>query len=93
MKIVYITSDTWRGYSDKPPAISMEPETYEDVSNNVETMVNHVLKNASSGSIILLHVMGSKNSIARESLPIIIRELKAKGYRFVQLPELLEINI
>ncbi len=74
-----ITTVTW----------DVEPESYSKISANADLMVEHVVSKVSSGSIILLHVLGSKNNISRQSLPQIIKKLRAKGYRFVLLPELL----
>jgi len=73
-----ITSVTW----------DVEPESYQEVRRDAHEMTEHVVSNTRPGSIILLHVLGTGNSIAREALPMIIRALRSQGYRFVQLPEL-----
>lgn len=73
-----ITSVTW----------DVEPESYQQVRGNAQAIVEHVVSNTRPGSIIIMHVLGSGNSASRESLPLIIKELRDKGYRFVQLPEL-----
>ena len=78
-----ITSVTW----------DVEPESYQEVRGSAHAMVEHVVGNTRPGSIILLHVLGTGNNISRESLPLIIKELRGKGYRFVQLPELFEQRI
>jgi len=57
-----------------------------------QTMVNNVLKNARSGGIVLLHDGGGDRSRTITALPGIIRELKIRGYEFVTIPQLLEIN-
>lgn len=75
-----ITSVSW----------DVEPETYKNVRRSTDAMVEHVVSNTAPGSIILLHVLGSGNSVSRESLPIIINKLRGMGYRFVQLPELFQ---
>ena len=50
----------------------------------------HVLKKAHSGGIVLLH--DSNNRVATvQALPKIIQGLKDKGYRFLTVPELLEL--
>lgn len=61
-----------------------------------KAITNHV----HPGSIILMHdgyglihnVTKSDKSLAVEALPIIIAQLKAKGYRFVTVPEMLGVN-
>jgi len=78
-----ITSVSW----------DVEPESYENVRGSVNKMVEHVVNHTSPGSIILLHVLGSGNGISRQALPLIIKTLRARGYRFVQLPELFRANV
>jgi len=70
----------------------VEPETYIEASKNSSSMVEHVVANTRSGSIILLHVLGSKNNTARAALPEIVKQLRAQGYRFVLLEELFQEN-
>jgi peptidoglycan-N-acetylglucosamine deacetylase len=66
----------------------LEPETH--FSGNVDLIVKDVLENTRPGSIILLHPFCGKDCEAsREALPEIIRGLKAKGYGFVTISELL----
>lgn len=54
-------------------------------------LVNNVLSSAKPGGIVLLHDGGGNRSATVQALPIIITKLKERGYRFVTLPELLEI--
>lgn len=54
-------------------------------------LVNNVLNSAKPGGIVLLHDGGGDRSATVQALPIIITQLKERGYRFVTLPELLEI--
>ncbi|ANS74599.1 chitooligosaccharide deacetylase [Paenibacillus yonginensis] len=57
-----------------------------------EEVIRNVLDHAGPGSIILQHAgggVGSDLSGTIEALPVIIDELKARGYRFVTVPELL----
>ena len=54
-------------------------------------LVNNVLNSAKPGGIVLLHDGGGNRSATVQALPIIITKLKERGYRFVTLPELLEI--
>ena len=56
------------------------------------TMVNTVLKNARPGGIVLLHDGGGDRTNTIKALPQIIAKLKQQGYRFVTIPELLEMQ-
>ncbi|MCD8508618.1 MAG: polysaccharide deacetylase family protein [Bacillus sp. (in: Bacteria)] len=71
---------------------SVEPESYPEVSMDAGRIADYVVENVEPGGIILLHVMYDSR---RESLaavePIIVR-LKAEGYRFVTVSELLELG-
>lgn len=64
----------------------IEPESYENVKDSI---AEHAISNARSGSIVLLHVLGSKNQEARKALPDIIKGLQSKGFQFVTVSELL----
>ncbi|COH08713.1 peptidoglycan N-acetylglucosamine deacetylase A [Streptococcus pneumoniae] len=55
----------------------------------VESIVNHVVKNAKSGDIVLLHDGGNDRSQTVAALAKILPELKKQGYRFVTVSELL----
>lgn len=57
---------------------------------SASTLVNSVLKGASSGGIVLMHDGGGNRSTTVEALPQIIAGLKKQGYKFVTLPELLK---
>jgi peptidoglycan-N-acetylglucosamine deacetylase len=67
----------------------VEPETYADVAATPEGIVAHVLERAEPGSIVLLHVMYAGRATTRAALPGIIDGLRARGYRFVTVSELL----
>ncbi len=66
----------------------VEPDTY---GNTKEFIFNHTVDNTRPGSIIIFHPFcGEQCAGTREALPGIIRRLKADGYRFVTVKELLE---
>jgi peptidoglycan/xylan/chitin deacetylase (PgdA/CDA1 family) len=67
----------------------VEAESYRDIAADAEQIVEHVLAETRPGSIILLHVMYESRAESRAALPGIIQGLKAKGYRFVTVSELL----
>ena len=70
----------------------VEPESYAEVARDADHIVEHMLDNASPGSIILLHVMARSRSTTREALPRIIDGLLAQGYTFVTVSELLALD-
>jgi len=56
------------------------------------TLLNRVLKEASAGGIVLMHDGGGDRSKTIQALPQLIADLKKRGYTFVTVPELLEIQ-
>jgi chitin deacetylase len=56
------------------------------------SIANRVLRQASPGGIALLHDGGGHRAQTVAALPIIIDGLKARGYRFVTVPQLLELR-
>ncbi|MEH1834683.1 MAG: polysaccharide deacetylase family protein [Nostoc sp.] len=57
-----------------------------------QAFVNNVLKGAKPGSIVLMHDGGGDRQRTVQALPQIISGLKQQGYRFVTIPELLEMG-
>ncbi len=74
-----ITTVTW----------DVEPESFPEIASSSEKITQHVIDNIRPGSIILLHVMYESRQASMDAVPSIIRGLKARGYRFVTLDELL----
>ncbi|NER27342.1 MAG: polysaccharide deacetylase family protein [Symploca sp. SIO1C4] len=64
-----------------------------DYYTSEQKLLNNVLKQAQSGGIILLHDGGGDRSKTVRALPTMITELKQRGYKFVTVPELLEIAV
>ena len=58
---------------------NVEPETYPKVAGSSASIAEYVIKSSTPGSIILLHVLGSKNSESRGAIGPIIKGLRAKG--------------
>ena len=58
----------------------------------VGAIVQSVLNGARPGAIILLHDAGGNRMETAEALPVIIRALRARGYRLVTVPRLLADN-
>lgn len=59
-------------------------------NNNTQSIIQNVLSQTKNGSIIVLHFNGPPTAPkTAEALPEIIKQLKAKGYEFVKVNELL----
>lgn len=68
----------------------VEPESDRRIAREPAAIRDHVLARVRPGSIVLLHVMYAGNEPSRRALPEIIESLKARGYRFVTVSELLQ---
>ncbi len=68
----------------------LEPDSYPEIASSSAKIVDHVVENISPGSIILLHVMYESRVDSLSSLEGIVDELRAKGYTFKKVSELLE---
>ena len=71
---------------------NVDPETYPKIAGSSASIAGYVVKNSTPGSIILLHVLGSKNKESRDAIGPIIEGLRAKGYKFVTVSQLLGKN-
>ncbi|TAD79077.1 MAG: polysaccharide deacetylase family protein [Oscillatoriales cyanobacterium] len=56
-------------------------------------IVSRVMNNVHPGSIVLMHDGGGKRDNTVAALPVMIAQLKAQGYRFVTLSELLQLQV
>ncbi len=74
------TSVTW----------TLAPEDFPKVTRSVNDLVNFTVEQVTPGDIVLLHVMYDSREKSMQAVPDIIRQLKAKGYRFVTVSELIE---
>ncbi len=68
----------------------IEPDSYVEVAKSAESIAAYVIKNVRPGSIVLLHIMNEGNEAALTALPAIVSGLRAEGYRFVTVNELLD---
>ncbi|MEH1835058.1 MAG: polysaccharide deacetylase family protein [Nostoc sp.] len=71
---------------------SEESGDAERRSPQVPMQVENVLKYVKPGAIVLMHDGGGNRSKSVKALPKIIAGLKAQGYRFVTIPQLLEMQ-
>jgi len=82
-RLVYVLQElrlptvTWDVVSGDPSA-----------RTTVDGMIRNVVGKARPGSIIIFHINGRGHKTA-QALPVILRELRARGFRFVQLSELM----
>lgn len=70
----------------------IEPESDDALAADAQKMAANVIEQARPGSIILLHVMYPTRETSRQALPAIIDGLKARGFRFVTVSELLTLR-
>ena len=57
-----------------------------------ESLMDNVMKQANSGGIVLMHDGGGNRSRTVQALPDIIARLRKEGYKFVTVPELLQMQ-
>lgn len=69
---------------------SNDPMDYRPLS--AQELVKNVIRKAHPGAIVLMHDGGGNHPATVKALPQMIAELKELGYRFVTVPELLEIS-
>ncbi len=67
----------------------IEPDSYPEVAAHADSIAAHVAHRVQPGSIILLHVMYQSRKQSLLAVPLVIKQLREKGYRFVTLPDLL----
>ena len=67
----------------------VEPDSYPEVAADSDKITEHVLSRARPGSIIILHVMYSSRGESLKAVKKIIEGLKAQGYSFKTVSELL----
>ncbi len=71
---------------------SWRQDTRDWACPSVKRVVNGVLENLQDGDIILFHDYNSKESPTPEALDLILSDLTQKGYRFVTVSQLMEIE-
>jgi peptidoglycan-N-acetylglucosamine deacetylase len=67
----------------------VEPDSDPAVGASAERIVEHVVDRVRPGSIVILHVMYPSRRESLRAVPGIVRGLRARGYRFVTVSELL----
>ncbi|MBA4493913.1 glycosyltransferase [Paenactinomyces guangxiensis] len=77
-----------RGHRYGYTMISKNIETFDWQNPPSEKITERTIKQLNLGHIALLHDAGGDRSATVKALPVLIRELKAKGYQFVTASEL-----
>lgn len=72
--------------------VTMWSADSEDYYVSAPIIVDNVLKNTKPGGIVLMHDGGGDRNPTVEALPQVIDTLKRRGYRFVTIPELLNMK-
>ena len=67
----------------------IEPDSYPGIARDASRLVDHVLARVRPGSIILLHLEGPTRASGRAALPRLIGALRAAGYEFVTVSQLM----
>lgn len=67
----------------------VEPDSYPEIAADANKIVEHVMANVRPGSIIILHVMYPNRRESMKAVKGIIDGLKAQGYTFKTVSELL----
>lgn len=70
----------------------IEPNSYLEINSSSEKIINYVVDNVKPGSIILLHPMYDEKRNTINAIKGVIEGLKAKGYTFKTINELLKMQ-
>ncbi len=65
------------------------PDSYPEIARDPDRIVDYVLENVRPGSIVLMHVESRARAAGRAALPKLVGALRAAGYEFVTLSELM----
>jgi peptidoglycan/xylan/chitin deacetylase (PgdA/CDA1 family) len=57
----------------------------------VRRIVSNVVPHVRAGSIVLLHDGGGVRWQTWAALPVIVRQLRARGFRFVTVPRMMQV--
>lgn len=72
--------------------VTMWSADSSDYYASTPLIIDNVLQNATPGGIILLHDGGGDRTQTVEALPQIISSLRRQGYKFVTVPELMQMQ-
>jgi peptidoglycan/xylan/chitin deacetylase (PgdA/CDA1 family) len=70
----------------------VEPDSYPAIASDPARIAAYVVDHVKPGSIVILHAMYKSRETTRQALPAIIDGLRAKGYRFLTVEELMKLG-
>lgn len=70
----------------------LEPDSMDDIRSDPRAMTRYVMDSVRPGSIIELHPWAGGNTATRQALPMIMAALRAEGYSFATVSELLKLR-
>jgi len=68
------------------------PEDWDNLDEPAEALAARTIAQTRPGSIIILHPMFDSGASTRAAIPLIVEGLKATGYRFVTISDLLSMR-
>jgi polysaccharide deacetylase family sporulation protein PdaB len=71
--------------------IQWDTDSLDWMNKGVDSIINRVVSKAHPGDIVLMHASDSCKQ-THEALPVIIDQLRAKGYEFVTVSEMLKLS-
>jgi peptidoglycan/xylan/chitin deacetylase (PgdA/CDA1 family) len=69
--------------------IQWDTDSLDWMNKGVDNIIQRVVSKAHPGDIVLMHASDSCKQ-THEALPVIIDQLRAKGYEFVTITEMLQ---
>src|SRR4030095_14680847 len=87
-KLFAVPYSLWR-HGRKSITWDVEPDSYPEIAADANKIVEHVRANVRPGSIIILHVMYPNRRESMKSVKLIVEGLRAEGYEFKTVSELL----
>jgi peptidoglycan/xylan/chitin deacetylase (PgdA/CDA1 family) len=70
-------------------SIGWSLRSFDTQAKNADHLLNKILKQVKGGDVILLH---DSMQVTADMLPVLIRSCREKGFTFVRLDKLLELN-
>ncbi len=70
----------------------LAPDSRDDIRDDAQAMTQYVVDHVRPGSIVLLHPWPGANAATRRALPLILGALRAQGYSFLTVSELLALR-
>jgi peptidoglycan/xylan/chitin deacetylase (PgdA/CDA1 family) len=72
--------------------VGVDVDPIDWMNPGTSTIVNRTVSKARPGSVLLMHDGGGKRAQSIAALPGIVKKLRDRGYRFVTVPELFDLQ-